>query len=102
MSAIFSYCCEHGRNLSFTVKKMDWEGKYLCVTYGLKQQGVSTWYDTWRPFTFWVYYQTPVQLLSQEASGVYNGLTIRHDWFSAIIFHSSGYEEEAPILNKPL
>lgn len=37
-----------------------------------------------------------------EASGVYNGWTSRHDWFSAIIFHSSGYEEEVPILNKPL
>lgn len=30
-----------------------------------------------------------------EASGVYNGWTSRHDWFSAIIFHSSGYEEGA-------
>lgn len=37
-----------------------------------------------------------------EASGVYNGWTSRRDWFSAIVFHSSGYEEEEPILNKPL
>lgn len=33
---------------------------------------------------------------------MYNGWTSRHDWFSAIIYHSSDCEEEAPILNKPL
>lgn len=66
LSLPFSYPYEHCRNLSFTTKKTYWEGKYFYVSDGLKQQEVSIWYDTWRPFEFWVYYQTPVQLLFQK------------------------------------
>lgn len=41
LSLNFSYPYEHCRNLSFTAKKTNCEGKYFCVTYGLKQQEVS-------------------------------------------------------------